>query len=189
MIAGQMKRFLGRLPIDQVSDTRLDLFRTKRNDNDIVEVSAKLTSDDDSIDSQQFFRIRKFGLHTNVSGNVIFVDRILTPGDENETNFVAAPAVSYTYRYLTREENWFSKGWNVLDLALGVNAAALNFQSGGVELGVAGVATLFNDILQFGYGYNLQVDSDNQYFFIGLGITQMLDAYQNPSVSTTSDAQ
>ena len=50
-----------------------------------------------------------------------------------------------------------------------------------MELGVGGVFTLFGDILQFGYGYNLQVDSDNEYIFIGLGITQLLNAYQNPS--------
>jgi len=166
--------------LEQVTDTSLELIRTDRRENDIIELSAKLTSDGESIDSQRFFKICKFGLHTKVSGNVIFVDRVSTPPGEKENNFVAAPAVSYIYRYRSREQSRSGEIWNFFNPGLGLNAAALNFQSGGVELGVGGVFTLFSDILQFGYGYNLQVDSDNEYIFIGLGITELLNAYQNP---------
>ena len=108
------------------------------------------------------------------------MDRVSTPPGEKENNFVAAPAVSYTYRYRSREQSRSGEIWNFFNPGLGLNAAALNFQSGGVELGVGGVFTLFSDILQFGYGYNLQVDSDNEYIFIGLGIAELLNAYQNP---------
>jgi hypothetical protein len=41
-----------------------------------------------------------------------------------------------------------------------------------VQIGVGAHLTLFHDLLQVGYGYNLNAEGDKEYFFLGIGLVQ-----------------
>lgn len=169
------------IPLDEIQDTELQLLRTSRRDRDLVEFTFQLIKNDGSVmaEGSRLFRVTKFGLHSNVSGNVIFVNRLENPTGVEEVNFVAAPAVSYTFRYRTREGSTFAKVWNIFNPGMGLNTSLLNFQGSDAELGVGATLSLFGDIIQGGYGYNLQVDSKHGYFFVGIGLFEMIGAMGN----------
>lgn len=169
------------IPLEQIQDTEIQITRTPRRDKDLIEFTAQLIKDDGTIMSEgsRLFRVTKFGLHSNVSGNVIFVDRVSNPPDEREVNFIAAPAVSYTFRYHTREESKGARVWNIFNPGIGLNTALLNFQGSDIEVGIGAALSLFGDIVQGGYGYNLQVDDDHEYIFIGIGLFEMIGAVRN----------
>lgn len=172
------------IPMEQIQDTEIQINRTPRRDKDLIEFTAQLIKDDGTISSEgsRLFRVTKFGLHSNVSGNVIFVDRVSTPPAEREVNFIAAPAVSYTFRYQTREESKGARVWNILNPGIGLNTALLNFQGSDIEVGIGATLSLFGDVIQAGYGYNLQVDNDHEYIFVGIGLFEMIGAVRNTQI-------
>ena len=130
------------VPLSQVQNTELQIIRTGRREGDIVVMDAKVVSDDDKgiivAEGSRIFKITKYGLYSKVSGNVIFVDQ-----RKSDSNFVAAPAVSYIAHYRRREEDGWDRTWNALDPGLGINTALLNFQGAGTELGVGVTLSLF----------------------------------------------
>lgn len=162
------------IPMNDVQDTEIQITRAARHENDMMEFKAKLLTNNGTDlkgEGSKIFKILEFGLHSKISGNVIFVDRV-----SGSSNFVAAPAVSYMVHYRSRENNKCGTTWNVIDPAMGLSTALLNFQEGGVEIGVGLALSFFGDILQVGYGYNLQVTERHDYLFVGIGLYEMFDA-------------
>jgi hypothetical protein len=118
--------------------------------------------------------VEKCGMISHWSANLIFVERTGSggPGDP-DTNFDPAPSLSWTLNYVPHVEDPSNLGyrvWRFFNPDIGLNVAALDFEDQGVQVGVGGHLTLFNDLLQAGYGVNPNADRDQGYFFFGIGI-------------------
>lgn len=136
---------------------------------------------------QEFDVVRR-GLYNTVDAPLIFVDRVDEPsGALTDTSFEASPSASWTLHYKKLEQgrlradgtiedpDGWARSWNFLDPGLGVNVAALNFEDDDVEVGVGFQLTFFSDLLMVGYGWNLGVDDERDYMFLGVGIIELLD--------------
>jgi hypothetical protein len=165
------------IPIDEAHDTELQIYRTERREDDLIEFIAKFnpdSSDNNELEFAKFFEVKKFGLHSHVSGNMVFIKRKNVPVDVKTVNYEAFPAVSYTLRYRTRGGNWFNRLWDVMSPGFGINVAALNFEGNGVEVGIGATVSIFGDVVILGYGENLQADIAKKYTLVGIGLLEML---------------
>ncbi|MEK6210060.1 MAG: hypothetical protein AABM64_06760 [Pseudomonadota bacterium] len=171
------------MPFEDAPDGTMSLARNIPRGPEIVRVETQLVSKDTDGRRRVLrelpdreFAVDKFGLVSKWSGNLIFVKR----EGEGETgdpkiNFDPAPGLSWTLHYvpLTGETSSAGdKAWKFLNPGAGLSLAALDFEDKGVQLGIGVHLTLFNDLLQLGYGYNLNAGSDPQYIFIGIGFTE-----------------
>ena len=89
--------------------------------------------------------------------------------------FDPAPALGWTLHYIPLTEDTSrprDKTWKFLNPGAGLSIAALDFEDKGPQIGIGVHLTLFNDLLQIGYGYNLNASSDQRYVFIGIGFTE-----------------
>ena len=171
------------MPVENAPDGSMSLARNIRRGLEIVKVEAELITKD--VDGQrrvyrelptQEFSVDKFGLISKWSGNLIFVDRkgAGQPGDP-QINFDPTPALGWTLHYAPLTEKTSSgwdKTWKFLNPGAGVSIAALDFEDKGTQIGIGAHLTFFNDLLQVGYGYNLNAISDRRFVFIGIGISE-----------------
>lgn len=168
------------LDLDRVQRGTIHIDNTPADRRDTIQVTAEILSQETVLSRENWnFPVERFGLNSAFSTQVIFANRI---GDGNlgdpSVRYQAAPAVSWMLHYNVRTEpsgDWGSHFWSFVNPGIGVNAAALRFNPSGVDFGVGGQVTLFNDILVAGYGYNFLADKDRKYFFIGIGLLEALD--------------
>ncbi len=130
--------------------------------------------------AHQEFAVEKFGIVNTWSANLILVSRLgnLDP-TERTVRFSPAPSISWTLHYNPPpnpavEFRPRKKFWSTVDPGVGVNVAALNWDSG-VQLGLGGHVSFFHDMLSVGGGYNLNESRHGGYVFIGLGLFQALN--------------
>ena len=97
------------------------------------------------------------------------------PPGGREVDFAPAPVVLFGFRNRWRETNWCAKAWNTLDPSFGLHATLLNFEDSNMELGIGASVTFLNDFVSLGYGVNLQADDGSDYYFIGLGLFEILN--------------
>ncbi len=110
-------------------------------------------------------------VHFDTSVNLIFADPNGSAGLSNRFQF--APAYSVLLKWGSRDHPLYNR---LIDAGIGLNLAILDFDSDdNPELGVGVVVSLIRDILQAGYGYNL--NDDRWYGFFGIGLP--LSAIQN----------
>jgi len=133
---------------------------------------------------------RQFGLRPKVSDTVMFVKRLgITKADQakgiSAFNFGPSPGVSYGGTYYARRNAvmrfiqpgvgvtvLFTKWDNpAYDVATGQFVAGT--KSSDIQTAFGGQFTLFSNIVQVGYGVNLQVDQKRQYFSIGLSFVNL----------------
>jgi hypothetical protein len=127
----------------------------------------------------QSLQVVRRGLRDSLDSHLLFVDRLHDSGVADQ--FVAAPSVSWTlhYRKLTSAEdavnaNDIAEFWNLIDPGIGLNVSALNFEDGDIEPGIGVHLTFFGDLLQVGYGRNLSVSDNEEFFFLGIGLIESL---------------
>lgn len=124
-------------------------------------------------------QIDDFGLKSSVDASLVFVNRINEPGASQRVQFEPAPSATWSVHYRKRQDtsdadSW-AEAWNFIDPGIGVHVAALSFEESGSEVGVGVQASVFGNLLQIGYGYNLNVDRDHGYFFLGIGLVDALN--------------
>ncbi len=158
--------------LDEAGDGFVDLANSPADSGDRLAVEYKVIVDPDDADARKehhgsaWVGVRKFGVYTTFKSQLIFYDRL---GD-GSSSYRAAPAVGYNvhYRPTTPSEFWVGF-WDGFDPALGISASTPSFESG-VDIAVGLQLTLFNDMLQAGYGYNVSVDDDEMMFYFGLDL-------------------
>ncbi len=178
-------------PIDEVLPGAFNLDRLA-SPGERVEIVAQLVSGEEGkpplAEHRQTLEVIGRGLYPTLDSHVIFANRQGrgrrrfvngTPVPRDDESFQAAPGVSWTLHYRKEEETRESDGWapfwNGLDPGLGLNVAALNFDDDAVEIGVGAHLTILGDLLQVGYGWNLSVGEDQDYFFVGIGLVEALN--------------
>lgn len=170
--------------LNDVKDTALQIVRTGRTDGDLIQFTAQILNDKGVLISEyaQLFRTETFGLHTNVSASLFFVNRLddkLVEGVE-AVDFAAVPGVSYLFEFTSRGRNGFSRFWNAMNPGIGFTTALLTFEGSDPELGLGIAGSMFGGVLEAGYGYNFQVDDKKGYFYIGFDIFEAMNALRKP---------
>ncbi len=161
--------------ISNLQSTSIDIQRTERKENDIFNLYLQLERKGTIISNEQYsFKVRKYGMHSKWVGDLVFAK-----GNWQEY-FQPVTAVSWVIHYKPRQhDNTYSFGNEALQLlnpSLGLNATMF-LSDGDMEYGLGVTMTLFDDILQVGYGYNLSKDcKDGQgYYFIGTSLFDLLN--------------
>jgi hypothetical protein len=151
-------------------DTELNLKKIEgeRHPGDKVVVQIKLlhadpgsTEDELIEETKQTFRVEAYGGYIEPSGALVFVDP--RSAISRHISFEPTLALSFNYKYGMRGSSF----WNhVLNPGVGVGFSLLDFDDNKkFELGISANITLFNDLLNLGYGRNIQAKAD--YFYIG----------------------
>lgn len=173
----------------EISNTAIQLTRTGRAPDDVVFYRAALVSGGVPVEVglDHTLRVVQAGLRLDVSAAVEFLrPRSSRPGDEP---FRPAPAITAALHYHDWRGSHHHAGnrvWNFLDPGLGIHLAypdlgvarrdergVLIERDPAAEIGVGGVVQLFGDLLQVGYGYDLQVH--RAYWYIGFGLQTLTD--------------
>lgn len=166
-----------------VPDTALDLSALGGSDYDAIVV--KVTNLRTQEDVERRLQIRPFGLRPRVTDSVFFIRRQGVDNEEQaagveDVNFAPAPGVSWGGVYFARH----SRAVRFLKPGVGVNVSFMDWSdpafdiatgqfasgttSNDIEVGMGIQASLFNNILQVTYGWNLHAEQDREYFGIGV---------------------
>lgn len=171
--------------LDQIVDADVLVGDTPADRGDQVVVFVELVraaeggEEEAVLWSRRKLQVVRRGLSDTVDAHLIFANRSSEPGgDVSETNFEASPSASWTLHDRMLEdrpdaESWAS-AWNTIDPGLGINVAALSFEDS-VEVGAGAHVSFFGDLVQAGYGWNLNVDDDRGYWSLGIGLVELLD--------------
>jgi hypothetical protein len=162
-------------PLDRLEPAELDLRKSGIVPGDQVEMEVGFVRGDDVETPEK--RIKYSGeavlthWHRRYSGDLIFARAVEGVGSEN---FKTNVAVSLEWHYFSREK---PRGfWNGLDPGVGLHAASLNQDPDeSAEFGAGVNVSLFKGLLRFGYGYNLSVKQDHQYYWVGFGLFSLLN--------------
>ena len=117
------------------------------------------------------------GMHRKFDATVIFA-RGLRGADE-EQDWKPNVAATVTWHYRIRKEpdrrlSFSSRTWNWFNPGLGLHMASLDQGNDSVEFGAGVNLSLWDGVLQGGYGFNLSND-EKPYVFFGLGLLQTLE--------------
>ena len=112
-------------------------------------------------------------------------------------NFSPAAGVTYGTTWLPRNDNWFKKlirplrpgtglnasilKWNDLDYDPKTGAVSNPMRRSSLNVGLGVQVSLFNNILMFSYGVNLQAEQNRRYYGIGISIIQLNGAISEGS--------
>jgi hypothetical protein len=162
-------------PLDSLEPAKLDLRKTGIVPGDLVEMEVGFVRGDNLETPEK--RLNYSGeavltdWHRRYSGDLIFAKAVKGVGSEN---FKTNVAVSLEWHYFDRDK---PRGfWNGLDPGVGLHAASLNQNPDeSIEFGAGVNFSLFKGLLRFGYGYNLSVKQDRQYYWVGFGLFSLLN--------------
>jgi hypothetical protein len=162
-------------PLDRLEPAELDLRKSGIVPGDLVEMEVGFVRGDNLETPEK--RIKYSGeavltnWHRRYSGDLIFAKAVEGVGSEN---FKTNVAVSLEWHYFSREK---PRGfWNGLDPGVGLHAASLNQDPDeSAEFGAGVNFSLFKGLLRFGYGYNLSVKQNHQYYWVGFGLFSLLN--------------
>jgi hypothetical protein len=169
-------------PLDDLLPAELDLRYAGVTLGDQVKVSVELRKEkeadfEEDIKKQLVIyqvETTHAGWHRRFSGDVIFTKAVDGPASNSFQGNIAA---SYEWHHYEREK---PDGFlNNLDPGFGFHAALLSQDSDqNVEFGIGVNISFFDGLIRGGYGYNLSVDDNEQYWFIGFGLINALGQIQ-----------
>lgn len=173
----------GRFP--RVPDTILDPNRFEEKDVDQIEIRVTNLATKERM--VWLFKPRKLGFRAKTTDSFLFVKRLNTSKVEGvaAVNFAPSPGVTYGGTYLVRKNRFV----RALRPGIGLNATFLNWKDptydpdakkylpntrgAEVNIGMGVQASLFNNVLVFSYGANLQAERSPWYWGIGLSFVQL----------------
>jgi len=164
--------------INDIVDTSIDLTCTSRKEGDYLRFQPSLMGGTKAIEvgTSDTMRIVRNGAHLEVSAAVMFLEE----PNNGHWDFKTAPGVVAAIHYHDARGPGDAHGctfWNALDLGLGLHFSYPDFggEHGGTnpsfELGVGGTVLAFGDLLQAGYGFDIQAGV--KYWYIGFGLDSL----------------
>jgi hypothetical protein len=144
--------------------------------------------------------IKKFGAKIQVSPSLLFIRRLgvtdveatppagSTTAPLNRVNFAPSPGTTFGVAYFKRGSSSWDKFARGLGPGLGMNVTFMNYNDPSfnlatsqftttngtnVQVGAGVIASLFDDKLQFTYGWNLNVEKRRSYFGVGFGFIEI----------------
>lgn len=162
-------------PLDSLEPAELDLRKSGIVPGDLVEMEVGFVRGDNLESPEKKVKYSGEAVltdwHRRYSGDLIFARAVDGVGSEN---FKTNVAVSLEWHYFSRKKPLGF--WNGLDPGVGLHAASLNQDPDeSAEFGAGVNFSLFKGLLRFGYGYNLSVKQDHQYYWVGFGLFSLLN--------------
>jgi hypothetical protein len=171
-------------PLDDLEPAKVDLARSGLLPGDMIEVDVgffrKSNYDQPEKRINYSSQVVLTNWHRRFSGDMIFAKSVAGEGSDQ---FRPNIGVSMEWHYFSREKP--NGPWNGLDMGFGMHAASLDQNADqNVELGAGVNVSFFKGLLRVGYGWNLSVDKDRQYYWIGFGLFGLLNQFNTPSSSS-----
>lgn len=157
----------------------LDRYRNlERKDGIVVKVMFRAKETDGLKEIEHiepyYLELEKLDLYTSVSASLIFARA--SSGTEQAKEW--APNVAAMVNWHKRNREPLNKGdeiWNWLNPGAGIHLASLDQGDDTVEFGIGVNLSFWNGLLNTGYGYNLSLPENREYFFVGLNLLHLLD--------------
>ena len=171
-----------------VPDTILNLSGLGANDADQIEIRVTNVKTQEAL--VRILTPRAFGFRVGTTDSLLFLKRLsISQQDEKDgvdaVNFSPAPGVTYGGTYLSRGSSFV----RFLQPGVGLTISFMNWKdpafnvatgkfvsgtkSSDVNIGLGAQFSLFNNVLQFSYGANLQVEQNRRYFGIGVSFVNL----------------
>ena len=171
-----------------IPNTEFNLAGTQAGAADFIEIRVTNLMTQESLTTTLI--PQKFGFHVKVTDSLMFVKRLGVNGSTKTTgveafNFGPSPGVTYGGTYLARRNGLVrflqpGIGVNVLftkwsdpafDASTGLFVAGT--KASDIQAGIGPQVSLFGNVLQFTYGWNLHAEQKRQYFGIGVSFVNM----------------
>ena len=168
-----------------VPDTILNLSGLRANDADQIEIRVTNIQTQESLVC--ILQPRQFGFRVGMTDSLLFLKRLSVSQQDGVTavNFAPAPGVTYGATYLSRRPGFVrflqpGMGFNVsfmswkdpaFDIATGKFVSGT--KSSDLNIGLGAQFSLFNNVLLFNYGANLQAEQNRWYFGIGVSFVNL----------------
>ncbi|GEM_PF-5824649 len=170
------------VPVDDLQDTLMDLPRVRLVPGDEIVFRAALKEGDKEIErTAASFKVKRLGWYAELSPAVVLVKPAELEGGSDDFRF--APALSWLHHYVPRpeEDEWYTALLRTLEPAIGLHSIFTNFEPEGggeaIQVGLGITLSFWRGRLQFGSGYNLMADSDDEgryYLFVGTDLIGLL---------------
>ena len=144
--------------------------------------------------------IKKYGAKIQWSPSLLFIRRLRVTDAEatpptgstaapiNRVNFAPSPGMTFGVAYFKRGQRGGDKFLRALGPGLGMNVTFMNFNDPSfdlatskfvnttgtnVQVGAGAIGSLFDNKIQFAYGWNLNVEHRRNYFGVGFGFIEI----------------
>lgn len=126
------------------------------------------------------FDLERVGWYRDLAGALIFARASQGDGDAKDWKPNVAALLNWHYRYPEESNTWrqFWNGWNP---GLGLHLAALDQGDDSFEIGIGVNVSFWQQYLYGGVGWNLNVNDDRGYYFIGSNLFEILNAIRDKS--------
>jgi hypothetical protein len=163
-------------PLSELEPAVLDLRRTGIAPGDMVEIHVGfLRSGQGGVADRPEKSVRYSvetvltGWHRQFSADVVFVTALSGPASDS---FKPEAGISTEWHYYRRPPGGFL---NWLDPGFGLHAVNLDQGAEAVEIGLGVNGSLWGGLVRTGFGYNLMVDAEREYWWIGFGLLGALN--------------
>jgi hypothetical protein len=158
------------LSLKTAPPTALDLTRTNREEKDSYDLHIQAYRKNGLTqipvyNANYTFRAMKMGWYSKWTGGLQFALM------DKTTDLIPATSVMWTLHH--RNDDGISMLSNVVDFGFGISSCIMS-KEGNIEYGAGATLTFFSDILQAGYGFNIQ--QNKGYYFFGVALLDLLQA-------------
>lgn len=166
--------------VDTLPDGKIDLRKIKATKGDVLDltITAEQTRGGSVIASRSLdynFDIHPIGIYLDYSAQLIFA----TPAQGlNKNSFETNAAVLANYRWGIENPKGYKKFLEWLDFGIGPHVASLNQGAATAETGVGLSVGICDNLVTAGYGWNLGVPGSPRYYFVGIGILELLQQFR-----------
>ena len=171
-----------------VPDTVLNLTALGVNDADQIEIRVTNLATQETL--VRILTPRAFGFRVDVTDSLLFLKRLYVSQQDRKdgvdaVNFGPAPGVTYGGTYLSRGNGFL----RFLQPGVGLTVSFMNWtdpafdlttgkfvsgtKSSDVNIGMGAQLSLFNNVLLFSFGANLQAEQNRRYFGVGVSFVNL----------------
>jgi len=154
----------------QLRDTYIDLRKFGIRERDLIRLHVRDLRKAE-YDAIRYLSVIRTGLHVDVSSVILFSARRKKDGWHR---IGPNTGVTYCFDFETRGRTFREKILNFV--GLGLNFSLLDFDPGkDLEIGLAPVITLFGHVFQVGFGYDLSVENEPEFFILAFDLPEVLN--------------
>jgi hypothetical protein len=168
-------------PTNNLLNARIELPRVGINLNDHITTrvmfwEGEAQQPDATVKDETLYKVRTrlMGLYRAPSAHLVFA-RAQT-GTEAAKKWKPNVAATMNWYYRVRETDpQKTYVWNTMNIGWGIHLANLDMGEDSVEFGAGFNLALFSGLVTLGYGWNLNLSEDQEYYFIGIDLFDLLN--------------
>lgn len=168
--------------VSEIVPTRLEIPRTDPADGDLIDIAAIVYQNNRIVyEERRSVTVRFYGWHSGLTSGLIFARAEKAQQSNFKPEAAAVWRIGFTPRPGSKNLLGVLRpgiGFHVTTLHFNTNAGtattATTNDSNNIQFGTGVTLHLFKDVIQTGYGWNLGVQKDRGYTYIGIGIIRVL---------------